>query len=120
MEPLTMGAIAFFGAVAGKVVSKSEEKLATFVVNRAPQLLELFKRKRPELAQRLQEADNEQGEVLVAEVVDAANQDAEIKAELEKLGQLARADAGINQVVEKLGNQYINSTVYIEKQEFNF
>lgn len=42
MELLMTGAVAFFTAVATKVASKSEDKLADFVVNRAPKLLGLF------------------------------------------------------------------------------
>lgn len=42
MELLMTGAIAFFTAVATKIASKSEDKLADFVVNRAPKLLGLF------------------------------------------------------------------------------
>jgi hypothetical protein len=124
MEPIVAGAIAlvgsFFGSVGSKIASKAEDKLATFAVNRAPQLLELLKRKQPELAAKLKGATPEQEEELVAEVVAVANTDSEIKAELQNLGQLAQSDAQINQTVEKIGSQYNNSTVNIENQNITF
>ncbi|NJL83515.1 MAG: hypothetical protein HC890_12205 [Chloroflexaceae bacterium] len=120
MEPLTVGAIAFLTAVGVKIGEKSQEQLAGFVVERAPKLLDLFKRKRPELAAKLESAEPQQQQVLVAEIVEAAEEDGEIGDELKKLGQLAKSDAQINQVITNLGNQYINSNVKIEKQEFHF
>ncbi|NJL83516.1 MAG: hypothetical protein HC890_12215 [Chloroflexaceae bacterium] len=120
MEPisaLTAGAIAFLTAVGVKIGEKSQEQLAGFVVERAPKLLELFKRKRPELAAKLESAEPQQQQVLVAEIVEAANRDAEIKQELEALGKAAQNNPQVFQQAKVGGGTaLIGGTHYYRTQ----
>ncbi|MGQ4649399.1 hypothetical protein [Lyngbya aestuarii] len=111
MEPLTAGAIALLTLLLDKTLDKTVEVGVGKAFEQGDKLLTLLKHKSPETGSAIELAaqhpelvaqqPEDYGEaVLVAKVEKAAQQDPEIKKEVEALGEMVQSQPQITKVIE--------------------
>lgn len=119
---LTSATAAFIGAI----FKKPGEQLGEAITNQVQKVHNLISRRSPEEAEVIKgiidNPNSNSEQALMDVVVKLAQSDDEIKEALTTLKNTVEGQpqTSLQQKIEKLGNQYINSTVNIDKQEFNF
>ncbi|WP_107670183.1 hypothetical protein [Cyanothece sp. BG0011] len=109
MDLLTGGATALltllakqtYDATSKTLVKKTSDKLADIALTQANKILQLLKNRFPDKLNKLETTVNNSSDVIDAEVIEeVANQDDEIKKEIEKLGEMIQENSEAKQVIE--------------------
>jgi len=125
MEAVVAGASALVSVLGTKAVEKAGEGLGEAVSFQIGKLIQLLRARAPQTVQALQQAETREESKLVGEVVEVARGDEELAAALRELATAMQTPAQpvpaeLKQRIDKIGNQYVNSTVNIGSQTFNF